>query len=58
MTNLEYQNYLQLMESGYIKLSPRDATVISSSCAKTQLSLPSNRTKSAGKSFIYLIFEF
>ena len=34
VTGLEYQNYLELMEPGYINWSPRDASIISSGCAR------------------------
>ena len=42
VTNLEYQNYLQLMEPGYLNLSPRDASTISSGCAKTKVACHQN----------------
>ena len=53
MTNLKYQNYLQVMEPGYINLSPRDASIISSGCAKTNV----KTTKSAGKSLISIFLN-
>ena len=40
-TNLEYKNFLQLMEPGYININPRDTSIISSGCAKAKLDLPS-----------------
>ena len=65
-TNQEYQNYLQLMEPGYTNLSPRVASIISSSRAKTKLGLSSQKNKKRGKKFhmpyvwilIYPLFRF
>ena len=51
ITNLEYQNNLQLMEPGYINLSPRDAPMISSGCAKTKLGMSSKMNIKRWKKF-------
>ena len=58
VTNHNYQTYLQLMESGYSNSSPRYVSIISSGCAKTKLGLSRKRTKSAGNTFVCLMFEF
>ena len=52
VTSLEYQNYLQLMEPEYINLSPRDAPIISSGCAKTK----HTKNKKRGKKFYMPFF--
>ena len=49
MTNLKYQNYLQLVKPGYINLSPKDVPIISNDCAKTKLVLTSLTNKKYGK---------
>ena len=54
VTGLEYQNYLELMEPGYINWSPRDASIISSGGARRTILKEQKR----GKGFICLIFNF
>ena len=49
--NLEYQNFLQLMESGYTNFSLIDASIISSDCAETTLGLSLYMNKKRGEKF-------
>ena len=51
VTNLEYQNYLPLVEPGYINLNPRDALMNSRDCAKTKLVLSSKKNKKRREKF-------
>ena len=56
VTNLEYQNYLPLVEPGYINLNPRDASMISRACAKTKLVLSSKKNKKKAGKVSYALF--
>ena len=52
----EYQNYLQCIVPGYINLSPRDASKISSGCAKTKLGLSWKKNKKHGGKVAHALF--
>ena len=58
MPDLEDQNYLPLMEPGYMNLSPREASLISSGCTKTKLAchLKITNNKKLREKFSYSLF--
>ena len=54
--NLEYHNYLQLLESGYINLRPRDESIIRNVCAKKRARNIIVKEQKAREKISYVLF--
>ena len=53
--DLEYQNFIQLIEPGYMNLGPREASLVSSGSAKSKLGLPTLKNKKRGGKVSYAL---